>query len=44
MNGNICATCMLGTGEEFTADPHMRECCLSEGLVAFAGRMGRDAS
>lgn len=44
MNVNVCSTCTLGTGEEFTADWHRREQCLSESLAAFAGRMIMDAS
>lgn len=44
MNVNVCSTRVLGTGEEFTADSHMREQSLSECLVASAGRMIRDVS
>lgn len=41
MNVNVCFTCALGTGEEFTADSPMREQSLSEGLC---GTMITDAS
>lgn len=44
MNVNVYSTCVLGTGEEFTADLHMREQSLSECLVGSAGRMIRDVS